>query len=247
MRSFQGKTILSFIRNGNYAHAGEEEAILKVFDGIQKCKNQKILDVGCGKGGTAKFVQDHGWGSVTGIDVEAESIEFACTSYPDIKFYCSDVTKVDSILSEKYDLIYLFNSFYEFSDQEAALSALRKVAHDKTILIIFDYIDLTSGEGTLIIRNDRTKITNPISLSNFDVFSKKTRWEKISYEDITCNYKEWYQSLLNSIVQKQDTITKKFGESGYCSACKRYTDLLNALEQGEMAGGIIKARTIAID
>ena len=244
MRSFDGKSILSLIRNGNYAHAGEEEAIIRVFKNIGKDASKNILDVGCGKGGTAKFVHDHGWGKVTGIDIEQASIEYSQKKYPEIDFYCTDVINADKIVTEKFDLIYLFNSFYEFPDQEEALKSLRKLAHNDTTLIIFDYIDLSSGSSSLIIRNDRTKITNPVGLSTFDNIALKTGWSKESYEDLSNEYRMWYQALLEKIEHSKEKIISDFGEAGYRSAQKRYTSLLNAITDGEITGGIIKAKVV---
>lgn len=245
MRSFKGKSILSFVRAGNYAHAGEEEAILRVFDSIEKNPSRKILDVGCGKGGTAKFIQDHGWGIVTGIDIEHESVEFARITYPDVSFYCSDVVDIDKLLTEKFDIICMFNAFYEFPDQAAALRTLRNIAHDETILIIFDYIDLSAGASSLIVRNDRTRTTSPIELSSFNEISIRNGWLKDSYEDLTEEYKLWYQTLLKKIEKNKDKIIKNFGEAGYDSAQTRYSDLLRALIVGDIAGGIIRSKSIS--
>ncbi len=247
MRSFKGKSILSFVRSGNHAHAGEEEAIIRVFHGIEKNPARQILDVGSGRGGTAKFIQDHSWGVVTGIDIEPESVEFASKIYPDIRFYCSDVVDIDKILLEKFDLICMFNAFYEFSDQEAALRALRKVSHDKTTLIIFDYIDLSAGNSSLIVRNDRTRTTSPIELSNFNEISLKTGWFKETCEDLCEEYKIWYQTLLEKIEKNKDRIIENFGKDGYRSAQKRYSDLLRAVNEGEISGGIIKSRSIPLE
>jgi 2-polyprenyl-3-methyl-5-hydroxy-6-metoxy-1,4-benzoquinol methylase len=74
MRHFEGKRLLSVIRGSDYAHAGEEEAINLVMSRIPKNNGRLILDVDCGLGGTAKFIQEHGWGQVTGIDIEEESM-----------------------------------------------------------------------------------------------------------------------------------------------------------------------------
>ena len=53
MNSYLGKEILSIIRDGNYAHPGEEEAIELTFQDIPKNSHRQMLDVGCGRGGTA--------------------------------------------------------------------------------------------------------------------------------------------------------------------------------------------------
>ena len=42
--------ILSLVREGDYAHPGEEEAILLTLDPLKKDPNRVVLDVGCGLG-----------------------------------------------------------------------------------------------------------------------------------------------------------------------------------------------------
>lgn len=240
MRSFEGKSILSLIRSGDYAHAGEEEAITKVFKHTTKKTSRKILDVGCGRGGTASFVQRHEFGSVTGIDIEPESIEFAQLTYPEIDFYCTDVINVGNIFAEKFDLIYIFNAFYEFSQQLKSLQALRKVAHETTSLIIFDYIDLSNGLSSIIIRNDPKKITQPIEPTSFNAMASTTGWHQESYEDLSEEYKIWYQYLLKKIEEKRNEIIVHFGQEGYYSAKKRYRTLLTAINNNDITGGIIR-------
>ena len=63
MNSITGKQILALARGGDYAHPGEEEAIELVMAPVAKRPDQVVLDVGCGCGGTAHYLADHGWGS----------------------------------------------------------------------------------------------------------------------------------------------------------------------------------------
>ena len=77
MNSFEGKRILALIRDGDYAHAGEDEAIERSFRSIPKDPGNWMLDVGCGRGGSADYLRRNGWGHVEGIDRDAESIEYA--------------------------------------------------------------------------------------------------------------------------------------------------------------------------
>ena len=72
MRQYTGKHLVAFLRGKNYAHAGEEEAISIVLDEFPKKNDRVILDVGCGLGETANFIQKNGWRLVTGFDIEKE-------------------------------------------------------------------------------------------------------------------------------------------------------------------------------
>ncbi|MCP4315878.1 MAG: class I SAM-dependent methyltransferase [Hyphomicrobiales bacterium] len=62
MNSYLGKQLLALVRQGNYAHAGEEEAIELAMADLPKDAGQELLDAGCGRGGTAAYLQAHGWG-----------------------------------------------------------------------------------------------------------------------------------------------------------------------------------------
>ena len=102
MNSFEGKRILALIREGDYAHAGEEEAIERSFRSIPKNGDSWLLDVGCGRGGSAEYLRRHGWGHVEGIDRDAESIEYARTTYPEIGFHVCDVLDVPRTVTRKF-------------------------------------------------------------------------------------------------------------------------------------------------
>ncbi len=51
MNSASGKAILSLVREGDYAHPGEEQAIDLVFRTFLKKSDCQVLDLGCGRGG----------------------------------------------------------------------------------------------------------------------------------------------------------------------------------------------------
>jgi len=129
MNSFEGKRILALIRDGDYAHAGEEEAISSgAFRSIPKNNPRNwILDVGCGRGGSAEYLRRHGWDSLAGIDRDKRfDIEYAKATYLDVEFHTCDVLDVPAIVTREFDVIYMFNAFYAFARQRDALAALRE-------------------------------------------------------------------------------------------------------------------------
>ncbi|WP_156411958.1 methyltransferase domain-containing protein, partial [Legionella bozemanae] len=66
------KQILAMLREGDFAHPGETEAIELSLSPIAKNSEARLLDVGCGLGGTAHYVQKKGWGTVTGVDIDSD-------------------------------------------------------------------------------------------------------------------------------------------------------------------------------
>src|SRR5262249_20239148 len=141
MISYTGKQFLALIRVSDYAHAGEEEAIELALRPVPRRADQLLLDVGGGLDGTAKYVPDHGWGTVVGLDVEPDSIARARRAYSGIEFHACDVLQASSVIGSKHDLIYLFNSFYAFGDQPRALASLAELAKPSGQLMLFEYTD----------------------------------------------------------------------------------------------------------
>jgi len=230
LRWFQGKQLVSFLRGGDYAHAGEEEAIIKVMSKFRKNSAQSILDVGCGQGGTAHFMQQQGWGKVTGIDIEEKSIEYAKKTYPEVEFHTADVIQVPSILEHRtFDIICLYNSFYAFADQEEALRALHKLAHNDTQMVIYDYTGSYEETNPPFM---------PVQPKSFAKMLKNADWKLIETIDVSKEYKNWYFMLLEKMKSQKLQIIQKFSEDLYYKALHRYEDIYNYLVDGKMGGGI---------
>lgn len=241
LRSFVGKNLVAFLRESDYAHAGEEDAIVMSLHNVAKNKEQLVLDVGCGLGGTAQFIQQHGWGKVVGIDIEAEAIEYANKKYPEIEFYQSDVVNVPEVIKDKkFDLICMFNAFYAFSDHLTALKALRKVARENAKIIIFDYMDFSDGKCSFI----KEAFVSPIHPENTRKTLQTAGWDGIKLEDITPYYIKWYKNLLAKLAKNKDGAIERYGKEYYTYAWTRYNDFVKNFEAGNIGGAIVYADAV---
>ena len=117
MSSAIGKQILSLIRSGDYAHAGEEEAIRRTLDGVTPSPTRAILDMGCGLGGTADYISRLSLGSVTGIDIDSDTIAYAKERYPDCRFTCCPAGECSRFLQPGFSLVVTFNALYTFPEK----------------------------------------------------------------------------------------------------------------------------------
>lgn len=245
MRHYAGKHLLAYVREVNYAHPGEEEAILAVMNNFAKNKQQKIMDVGCGLGGTADFIQRQGWGTVSGFDIENISIEYAKNNYPDIDFYTSDVEGIEKIFQDEFDILCLFTSFYAFHDQEASLLSLNKIAKNNGYLAIFDYLDLCKNKTNPLFRDSaNTNPFIPIKLDHLEKMFHKTGWQIEKSIDISNKFIIWYEQLVSKIIIKKDGIIENFGENAYKQAYDRYKQILDTVHNKEIGGIIVYATKI---
>jgi ubiquinone/menaquinone biosynthesis C-methylase UbiE len=247
LRWFEGKQLLADIRGGDYAHVGEEEAIEKVFSRLSKNKNRSILDVGSGLGGTASFIQKHGWGLVTGIDVEKESIQYSQSKYPEVKFYTCDACSENELKTvfyeQTFDVIVLFHSLCVFPKQSSAIKALRKVAHNKTKLIIFEYEDLTLHGNPLNKTTDPKTYFNVLNRDQFKNILNEAGWsiDNSNIINVSSDFKRWYENFLNKLDNKKDAIISKYGQEYYEKAKKRYGGMVEAIDGGALGGCVIYA------
>ena len=237
MNSFEGKRILALVRDGDYAHAGEEEAIERVFRAVPKDANRWLLDVGCGRGGSAEYLRRHGWGHVEGIDRDVESIEYARATYPEVGFHACDVLDVPRTVTRTFDVIYMLNAFYAFDRQADALAGLRKVAKPGARLVIFDY---TSGAKAGDTPNPM--MPRAIRLSAIAATLREAGWEPGVVEDLSADYARWYAKFVERIQLKRAEIEKIGGAESYDFVLSMYSGLHGVIVQGGIGGAIVHGR-----
>jgi ubiquinone/menaquinone biosynthesis C-methylase UbiE len=240
------KLLLAQIRNGNYAHAGEEEAIDLSLELIKKNPNQKLLDIGCGLGGTADYIEKRGFGKVTGIDLDPVVLKKAKEIYPNIPFHLCDANTVDTFFkNQKFNILYSFNAFFCFKNQENCLRAFAKVAEENAELLIFDY----SSPGFFSKVNPfggHTGSTvaesfSPINLAAINELLLKTHWKLKKIINLNDKYRYWYQTLISKMENQKDDLTQRFGQTTFDEMYFGYTRLLDLIERGEIGGCIIHA------
>jgi SAM-dependent methyltransferase len=166
MNHRDGKRLLAAVRDGDFAHAGEAAAVRMGWECMPKRPDQSCLDAGCGRGGTAALVQSERWGQVVGLDIDSETISSAQSAYPSVKFVAADVIRAGELFPAQFDIIYAFNAFYAFPDQQAAIAALRLTAKPDAILCLFDYLDRGGFTETPFAGKPETLLWRPLSMKS---------------------------------------------------------------------------------
>ena len=236
---FDKKLLLSFIREGDYAHAGEEEAIDLIMSHFPKDKNWKVLDVACGLGGTAHYIQKHEWGLVTGFDIDEKSIQYAKAKHPNEIFFVADVSNISSHIEfPDFDLICIMNAFYCFPDQLKCLKELRKLTKPSTKLVIFEYTDLTGNDNSL---SDREKniYFKPIKPNKIDALVNEAGWETTTYVSLDKTFETWYENFFEKVESKRSEIDERFGKNTTTYTLEKYNPLYYRLKNKSLGGCLI--------
>jgi len=248
MNSAPGKEILSLVREGDYAHPGEENAIDLAFASLPADPSRQVLDIGCGRGGTADYVRRHGWGSVTGIDIDAETLASARELYPEVSFAVADAGRISELWQSRFDLIYLFNAFYAFPDQPRALREMHVAAKPGATLMIFDYTGRDGSPHDSGNANNRTPFTHqgwtPLHPDHFPDDLLQAGWQLNLTVNFSVHYTQWYKNLCRRILAKRDQIISGYGQEWFDYVQTTYQELLDSMEKGAIGGAAYWARRV---
>lgn len=240
------RLLLSTLREGDYAHAGDREAIdlvLKKVIAINPgIKEGKVLDVGCGFGGTLDYLKVRDFKNLYGIDINLDSIDYAKAKYPGINFIKMDALEADH-LETKFDLIMLFNSAYAIADKAKLLKALNKVVNPGSILVIFDY-SIKGNEENLAIRDFAGMPMYPIKLDSISQDLKATNWSLLETEDLSHEFINWYDQFLQKLDQQKAHLESKFSKKDIDQVQSSFSYFLSELKAGRMGGVVIYARKV---
>ncbi|VVM07201.1 hypothetical protein MAMC_01493 [Methylacidimicrobium cyclopophantes] len=241
MNSFVGKGLLALIRQGDYAHAGEEEAIDRVFGALPRSSERWLLDVGCGRGGTADYLRRGGWGRLVGLDRDATSLAYARSRYPEVLFVEGDVVDAPRLLSRKFAHLYAFNAFYAFPDQRAALAALREAAEAGAEFRLFDYCDRGGFQSDPLLVGGIRILPRPVEMERLQADLRESGWQLDSVTFLHEEYRGWYGDLLARIEAKRAQIVSAAGEEAFDYLRAVYGGILGKIEGGLLGGVWVRA------
>lgn len=242
----EDKLLLAHLRGGDFTHPGSIEAINLTMDKFLKDPNQKILDIGCGLGGTAHIVQKQGWGSVVGIDIDEHAIQYAKENYPEISFYHCDVNNVSKLFSyHQYDIAYIFSAFYSFKSQQQSLEILANMTKENGKLVIFDYSSPSNfNEICPFLSGRNGKPFVPINIKNIRQLLYSTGWKLEETVDETDHFSGWYDSILSQLKQKETDLIAKFGQAAFNKIYHDFFNVFNMLQRKTLGGVIVYAEKI---
>ncbi len=237
MNSFDGKSLLAFVRNGDFAHPGEAQAIDIAFGELPACKSANMLDVGCGLGGTAGYVAER-WGNVTGIDIDAASIVYARETFPKVSFLVGDAQNLGDLNIGKFDIVYSFTVIYALDDKRSALGSMTHLLGASGYILILDY-RLDKPEDR---RDSELLSGTPISRQELDDILRDNGLHIVKYVDITESFVVWYDDLLVRIASSR--VARRYSPDVIREVANKYDGIRAALKAGVIGGMLVVASRV---
>jgi len=218
-----------------FQHPGDERVIDLAFASYKQNKERKILDLGCGSGGTANYIQNKGWGVVTGIDLNHDHIKWAQEDYPDVTFYQGGVLQVTDMLKDPFDMISMFHLLCVVPERQKLISQARKMVAVGGALIICDFMAL---------KNSSQSSEDPIAKEYLKNILSDEGWKITSTEDVTDIYCDWYQRFLDKLNKDRKEIIEYYNLETFEEMKTKFDKRYILLKEGSMGGVIIRATAI---
>lgn len=104
-----------------------------------KTQDRRILDVGCGRGGSVRMfsTHDYGFSRVDGVDISEDNIEFATKLFPGNNYFRMDAH--DLIYpNASFDIITNVESFHCYNDPRTFILEARRVLAPDGVFVLAD-------------------------------------------------------------------------------------------------------------
>ncbi len=242
MNNATGKRLLALIRDGDYAHPGEEEANELLFAGVRPDSLRRVLDAGCGSAGTAAWVQARGLGAVTGVEIDAATASLARERHPEVTVIEGDLQRASSLLAGPFDLVYSMTALYAAPDQATVFRELGALAAPGAELRLLEYADPRGSFAAATAGDPSRGWWHPLRPHRLPDLLSSAGWTGVESRDLTPEFILWYRRLCQRIAAKQRQIVQGFGPEWYEFVAREYAGILEMARAGVLGGVLVRAR-----
>ncbi len=242
MNNATGKRLLALVRGADFAHPGEEDANRLLFAGVAPDPRRRVLDAGCGGGGTAAWVQARGYGAVTGIEIDAATAALARERHPEVTVVQGDLQRAGEALAGPFDLIYSMTAIYAAPDHAAVFRELGALAAPGAELRLLEYAD---PHGRFAAANDGGASRGwwrPLRPRELPELLAAAGWSHVEVRDLHPEFVLWYRELCDRIAAKRLDIVEEFGRDWYEFVAREYAGILDLVLAGDLGGVLVRAR-----
>jgi ubiquinone/menaquinone biosynthesis C-methylase UbiE len=183
----------------------------------------KVLDVGCGFGGTIKYLnQRHKNCQFVGVNIDPRQIalakkEVTAKNNNSIEFIEADACQLPFSKS-KFDVVLCVESIFHFSDRETFFKECQRVLRPEGILVVSDFVPVHLLNSFVNFAEHAFNLVGDmygamrldVSLSKYRKIAQKTGFYVESIEDVTDNTLPTYRFMKQSFREHLTNKEKKF-------------------------------------
>ncbi|XP_031550607.1 phosphoethanolamine N-methyltransferase 1-like [Actinia tenebrosa] len=207
---------------------------------------QKVLDVGCGIGGSAFFMIKNFGVDVLGVDLSTNmidigkqrAVEMDCEK---VEFLIADITTA-TYEPASFDVIYSRDTILHIAEKEKLFANFLKWLKPGGQLLISDYC---CGEGE---HSDRFKAYvkqrhyHLLTVPSYGKMIENVGFIEVKAEDRTQQFTNMLQKEVKRVEGNKEEFLKDFTQEDYDALIKGWKDKLVRCQDGDQKWGLIYAR-----
>jgi SAM-dependent methyltransferase len=241
MTNATAKRVLALVRDADYAHPGEEAANRLLFARVRRDPCRRLLDAGCGGGGTAAWAQQHGFGAATGLELDAATARLARERHPELVVVEGDVQRAGDVLQGPFDLLYAMTAIYAAPNQDSVFRELGALATPGAELRLLEYADPHGRFAAAAAGRSTVDWWRPLAPRDLPRVLSAAGWTSVSTRDLHPEFVFWYADLCTRIAVRRDDIVRGFGRDWYDFVAGEYTAILDLVRRGALGGVLVRA------
>jgi len=171
-------------------HVGGQQATEHLLEQLALSAEHRLLDIGCGLGGSARAIASYYGSSVTGLDLTPEYVETGSTLnrwlglQDKIELICADALNTP-FQAASFDRATLLHVGMNIDDKQGLFSELARVLKPGALFGIYDILKTSSGDlvyplpwashGSISFLGSIESYTVALQASGFEVLSSNNR------------------------------------------------------------------------
>jgi len=214
-------------------------------------EKQKVLDIGCGIGGSAFYMARHYGVDVYGIDLANNMIGLAAEKRegmtPGIRhrtqFHVADATVMD-YPENFYDVVYSRDTILHIEDKLSLFKLFNKTLKPGGTLFITDYC-MGEGEHSQHFK-DYVKQRGYVlkTVKQYGDILKKAGFGEVEANDVTDYFMEVSENELAKYEEMEDEVLEEFTKDDFTAIVEGWREKIARAKSGDQVWGMFKAKKL---
>ncbi|KAI0226388.1 Phosphoethanolamine N-methyltransferase [Lamellibrachia satsuma] len=229
----------------NYVSTGGKETTEELVKLLNLKEREKVLDIGCGIGGSAFYMAKTYNVSVYGLDLSCNMIEIALERHRGIgdkrvQFEVSDATKRE-LPAASYDVVYSRDTILHIKDKNALFARFNKWLRPGGRVLITDYCCKEGAHSDAFSKYVTQRGYYLLSPAQYGKVLEDAGFVNVLAEDRTDQFMAVLQKELNRTQAIKDEFIKEFSQTDYDAIVNGWKDKLVRCGQGDQRWGFFYA------
>jgi len=163
--------------------------VKKASEFINSIHNPSILDIGCATGDLVYYLSKmYPQAKCVGMDLRNDLLERARKEVPNVKFIQSDISKKNSLMNEKFDIIFMVGVHPIFDDVFHVFDNVINMLKENGQAHIFGIFN--DNNIDMIVKVKDSSAESPWKVG-WNLFSKKAVENYLKNKGLTCEFIDW--------------------------------------------------------